>query len=144
MNNNLLDQFEEILVNTDDNNLADIVAAIEGRMEMGKHYTQEAIADNLSDLDLRRDLQDYDQLEDLFAQATKILRAKAKRNKPPVKPQDVFSKLFDAVNLTAQVDDCDPIEIHELINAEQNLADLLGFVRGYRDQFYKELQYKND
>ena len=135
MNNNLLDQFEEILVNTDDNDLAAIVASIEGRMEMGKHYTQEAIADNLSDLDLRRDLQDYDRLEDLFAQAVVILRVKAERGKPYVKPQDILKQLQQIAVKSRQVDDCDAITPIELLEMQSAISELDGFVTGYRNQF---------
>ena len=136
MNEELIEEFENLLAKTgDDYDIADIVTSLECRMSMSKDYTQDAIADNLSDLDLRRDLQDYDQLEDLFAKAVKILRAKAKRGALYVKPQDILKQLQQIAVKSREIDDCDAITPTELLEMQSAVSELDGFVTGYRDQF---------
>jgi len=136
MNEELINQFSDMLASTrDDNDLADIVESLECNMAMGKDYTEEAIADDLSNLDLRRDLQDYDRLQDLFGKAAKILREKAKRDKPIAKPQDILEQLKQVVVKSREVDDSYSITPEELLKMQSAIMELDGFFAGYRDQF---------
>lgn len=137
MNEELINQFSDMLASTrDDNDLADIVESLECNMAMGKDYTEEAIADDLSDLDLRRDLQDYDRLRDLFSKAAKILREKADRSKPSVKPQDFLKQLKQVVVMSREVDDGYSITPEELLEMQLAIMEINGFFAGYRDQFF--------